>query len=581
MTYFIFNPQTNSLDDSDHPTPIRKNLGEKLLAKKDDNIYPWGYDKNPPWAYIPKDPFDPSIHERFLEDFDIRNETMHADGGRVGLANGTKAPAAIKIDQANPGFTRDQLRKLYKAAGLTIEGKILKRKRPFMSPHGKNTGLSQEMIEKVKVVLDDPINYPTKEKMMKALGYRTDPRPGRTFGMGSFDRLLDEYEKATGTKINRVERFPTSFRYKGSEISKQIGDAAEAMLVQGNDVNVKQLARVHLKDRFLKDPDGARQEIRRILATEGIDIDEVGRTNIKGDREYISNKRRDNKIKYAAKMAGKEYAVIANSLIEDVRDLNNYYKELAKTNPDAILKNKKLVDALTVQFDIDTGKVVRPKVSNEEILRRVSKGIFELEHIRPVSDMEFGTSKAGKQYVTKGVNIGYPNNLQITTRNMNGQFFNNVRLYMARNNLDKMPVDAETVFKNQNLRTNINGIMHGAQSNNVGWDSKTKTSPIFKNNLNALDLDPNPKLFGDKFLKKAGNVIKPVAKYAGKVALKVLGTVIPPLSTASVGLGLYDMNRARAEGLNRPQELGTAYYLGPEAAQGMRNITDYDYKDRV
>ena len=82
MAYFVFNPQTNSLDDSDHPTPIRKNLGEKLLAKN-DNIYPWGYDKNPPWPYIPKDPFDPSIHERFLEDFDIRNETMHADGGLV------------------------------------------------------------------------------------------------------------------------------------------------------------------------------------------------------------------------------------------------------------------------------------------------------------------------------------------------------------------------------------------------------------------------------------------------------------------------------------------------------------------
>jgi len=90
MAYFVFNPQTNSLDTSDNPTPIRKNLGQKLLAK-DDNIYPWGYDKNPPWAYIPKDPFDPSIHERFLEDFDIRNETMHADGGRVGFADGPPA----------------------------------------------------------------------------------------------------------------------------------------------------------------------------------------------------------------------------------------------------------------------------------------------------------------------------------------------------------------------------------------------------------------------------------------------------------------------------------------------------------
>ena len=33
MAYFVFNPQTNSLDTSDNPTPIRKNLGQKLLAK--------------------------------------------------------------------------------------------------------------------------------------------------------------------------------------------------------------------------------------------------------------------------------------------------------------------------------------------------------------------------------------------------------------------------------------------------------------------------------------------------------------------------------------------------------------------
>jgi hypothetical protein len=506
------------------------------------------------------------------EDFEIlRNQIDNPPkgGGGIPKQDLIKSEAAIKIDQANPNATRNELRKLYKEAGLTIQGKTLKRKRPFR--------MTDELIEKVKVILDDPINYPTKEKMMKALGYATDPRPGKTFGMGSFDRLLEDYEKATGAKINRVERFPTSFRYKGSEVSKQIGDAAEAMLVKGDNVNVKQLARLHLKDRFLKDPAGARQEIRRILKTEGIDIDTKGRTNIKGDKEYISQKRRNNKIKYAAKMAGKEYEVIANSLIEDVRDLNNYYKDLAKTNPDAILKNKKLVDALTVQFDIDTGKVVRPKVSNEEILRRVNKGIFDLEHIRPVGEMEFGTSKAGKPYVTKGVNIGYPNNLQIATKNMNQQFLNNTRLYMARNNLDKIPVNAETILKNQNLRTNINGVMHGAQSNNVGWDSKTKTSPIFKNNLDALDVD----FTKDTLFKKAGNVVKPILKYAGRTAIKLAAPFVPFLAPAAATLGALDVKEAHARGLTKPEELGTAYYLGPTAAEGMRDITDYDYKGRA
>ena len=32
MAYFIFNPQTNQLDDSDNPTPIRENLGQRFLA---------------------------------------------------------------------------------------------------------------------------------------------------------------------------------------------------------------------------------------------------------------------------------------------------------------------------------------------------------------------------------------------------------------------------------------------------------------------------------------------------------------------------------------------------------------------
>ena len=32
MAYFIFNPQTNELEDSDNPTPIRENLGQRFLA---------------------------------------------------------------------------------------------------------------------------------------------------------------------------------------------------------------------------------------------------------------------------------------------------------------------------------------------------------------------------------------------------------------------------------------------------------------------------------------------------------------------------------------------------------------------
>ena len=70
MAYFIFNPQTNSLDDSDHPTPIRKNLGQKLLAEK------------PGWQYAP--------WQDYPEDDDIPSVQKMATGGRVGFENGTQ-----------------------------------------------------------------------------------------------------------------------------------------------------------------------------------------------------------------------------------------------------------------------------------------------------------------------------------------------------------------------------------------------------------------------------------------------------------------------------------------------------------
>ena len=65
-------------------------------------------------------------------------------------------------------------------------------------------------------------------------------------------------------------------------------------------------------------------------------------------------------------------------------------------------------------------------------------------------------------------------------------------------------------------------------------------------------------------LKKAINA----AKYVGRTATKVL----PVLAPFGVGLGLYDMEKARAEGMTSPLELGTAYALGPEVARGYGDI---------
>ena len=85
----------------------------------------------------------------------------------------------------------------------------------------------------------------------------------------------------------------------------------------------------------------------------------------------------------------------------------------------------------------------------------------------------------------------------------------------------------------------------------------------------------------DKFLKKALKAAKGVGKYAGRTAIKLAAPFVPFLGPAAVTLGALDVKEAHARGLTKPEELGTAYYLGPTAAEGMRDITDYDYKGRA
>ena len=65
-------------------------------------------------------------------------------------------------------------------------------------------------------------------------------------------------------------------------------------------------------------------------------------------------------------------------------------------------------------------------------------------------------------------------------------------------------------------------------------------------------------------LKKAINA----AKYVGRTATKVL----PVLAPFGVGLVLYDMEKAPAEGMTSPLETLTAYALGPEVARGYGDI---------
>ena len=141
----------------------------------------------------------------------------------------------------------------------------------YMKPlHEGGKIKDKKTIAKITELINDPAKYKTKESVMKALGYKTDPRPGKTYGMGSFNKLLKSWEKATGETLDMVKRFPETFRYKGSQIAADIINEVKTGLAKGETLNVRRLAKKHLKDLFITDEAGARRTIRTILAGESI-----------------------------------------------------------------------------------------------------------------------------------------------------------------------------------------------------------------------------------------------------------------------------------------------------------------------
>jgi len=98
MAYFIFNPQTNELDSSDNPTPIRKNLGQQYLNKGGRVGF--------------KDRGSLSLSPEYKKLIDIQNKHRFA-------------PAKTRISMAGEGIRGDQV---YPQQDLAEDFEILRNK---------------------------------------------------------------------------------------------------------------------------------------------------------------------------------------------------------------------------------------------------------------------------------------------------------------------------------------------------------------------------------------------------------------------------------------------------------------------
>ena len=83
---------------------------------------------------------------------------------------------------------------------------------------------------------------------------------------------------------------------------------------------------------------------------------------------------------------------------------------------------------------------------------------------------------------------------------------------------------------------------------------------------------------GSKLSKK--EIVK-LAKKIFKVAKPVLKPIVKAIPVVGTTMGLADVAKAQEMGLDRPEELATAYYTSPEIAKGWKDIREYDYKDRA
>ena len=71
--------------------------------------------------------------------------------------------------------------------------------------------------------------------------------------------------------------------------------------------------------------------------------------------------------------------------------------------------------------------------------------------------------------------------------------------------------------------------------------------------------------------------IKKFGKYASQVArpvVRLAAPIIPFVGPAIMASGAYDVAKAAEQGYTSPDELGAAYYLGPEAAKGLDSLKE-------
>jgi hypothetical protein len=255
---------------------------------------------------------------------------------------------------------------------------------------------------------------------------------------------------------------------------------------------------------YKKKKTSATQQVRRIL-TEFADY--VPRPNEPvppGAEGYW--KRRRKKINLALKRMGD--TAIGEQMADQIWKENQKWIKLANENPDAILKNKKLRDALTITVDVDTGEIKKRNLTNNEILERVKRGdLFTEDHITEVRQVETAPKKGGGTKLIKGVGVEYPVNKQSVTTFWNQSFLPNARKYITENPDGKNVKAIVKILDDYGLKLKVGDKTYGSTVEKVAWNSKKNFSPRLQSNFD---------IFSDKTVELISEFFTPESSLKGR-----------------------------------------------------------------
>jgi len=423
---FYYNPATNELELTSDPSPLRDSLGKRFglneISTARNTLSPTkSYAQKPPYNWEQGNWWDPNDQSvggtQILEDFDHTTATMHKDGGRIDMKPGGLVEPGVTHYGVKRGKTEALLirDKAFKALKKVIDsGELLefdKLAKSIKVPvttlrrvydesfagqgvvkrSGDATTVITEIIES-GVTDSDQIKKIAKEKYKINLGDRNISKLVNIATDVSVENYLDDFKKMASDS-----------NYE----PKHIKPATETGMTS-NQIKAKKIAKETIEgfEKKYEYNIYKRKKLKRVTDPEKKLMDLITKKMSKTARRF----------KKIGKISLSKTDLIFNRAQTTILKLAN---ELINSNPEAVLKDKALLEKLSYRID-----------SNGNIIK-IKPDITKL--IDPKADARFFHLGHGKRVELGGELLDAPANRNAVPFSLNMNFTKDAEKFIEAN----------------------------------------------------------------------------------------------------------------------------------------------------